>query len=129
MPSYSYSHDCNCTKNGEQCHCNPCNCNKNLSYEESLELAKKNDKKVFVFFGGEYCSWCKKQKIVLSNKDVSSKLDKYIICHIDISKNKNLAKKYKVSSIPSYFIIDKDESVLKESNGYKKEKEFLDWLD
>lgn len=129
MSSNSFAHDCPCTKNGGQCHCDPCNCNKNLSYEESLNLAKKTDKKVFVFFTGDHCSWCKKQKLVLSNKDVSKKLEDYIVCYVDVSKNRELSRKYKVSSVPNYFLIDKDENVLKEANGYKKDKEFLSWLE
>lgn len=128
MSSYAFSHDCPCTKNGEQCHCDPCNCNKNLSYEDSLSLAKKSDKKILVFFTGDYCSWCKKQKLVLSNKEVSKKLENYIVCYVDVSKNRSIAKKYNVSSIPSYFVTDKDENIIKEGNGYKQEKEFLGWL-
>lgn len=101
--------------------------NTESDYKEVLKLAEESNKEIILVFTGDNCSWCKKQKEVLSNKEVSNKLGEYVLCYVNVSKNKNLAKKHNVSSIPKSVIIDKNEKVLKESSGYKSEKEFIKW--
>lgn len=95
-------------------------------YKEVIKLAEKSEKKLIIMFTSDNCSWCKKQKEVLSEKNVSKELEKYVVAYVNVSKNKAMAKKYNVSSVPKCVMIDKDEKVLKELNGYKKD--FLNWL-
>lgn len=113
--------------NGD-CGCKAIVVNNEDNYNEVLKLSEKSNKNIILMFTGESCSWCKKQKEVFSNKEVSKKLEEYILCYVNVSKNKSLSKKHNVSSIPKCVMINKNEKVLKESNGYKNEKEFLNWL-
>lgn len=99
-----------------------------VSYEDSLILAKKENKNIFIFFTGDYCGWCYKQKEVLMDQEVIKSLKDHIICFVDLSERKDLAAKYKVKSIPTYFIIDKDENVIKKHTGYKSSGDFMSWL-
>lgn len=99
-----------------------------LSYEDSLILAKEKDKKVFVFFTGEFCSWCQKQKDVLMEQKVLDSLKNHVICFVDLLERKDLAKKYNVKSVPSYFIIDADEKMIKKHTGYKSADDLVSWI-
>ena len=99
-----------------------------VSYEDSLKLAKEQNKKVFVLFTADYCSWCEKQKEVLQEGKVLIKLKSYVICFVDTQKRKDLAEKFKVKTIPNYFILDQKGEVLKKHVGYKNAKDFSDWL-
>jgi thioredoxin-related protein len=98
------------------------------SYEDSLVLAKNQDKKVLVFFSADYCGWCKKQKDVFLESAVVDKINDYVICYVDMSK-KDLVSKYNVRTIPAYFVIDKNEKIIKKNIGYKEKNDFIRWLD
>lgn len=99
-----------------------------VSYEDSLVLAKDQNKKVFVFFTGEFCSWCQKQKDVLMEPKVLDSLKDHVICFVDLLERKDLAKKYSVKTVPSYFIIDSDENLIKKHTGYKSSEDLISWI-
>lgn len=99
------------------------------SYEDSLVLAENENKKVFLFFLGDHCSWCSKQKEVILQEEVVKKLNDYIVCYVDLSERKDLASKYNVKVIPTYFIINKNEKILNKNIGYKNKNDFIKWLD
>jgi thioredoxin-related protein len=99
------------------------------SYDDSLILAKNQNKKLIVFFTADYCGWCKKQKEVAFDPDVVNELNKdYIVCYVDTVENKDISGKYKVRTIPAYFIVDEKENVIKKNVGYKNKADFLRWL-
>lgn len=98
-----------------------------LSYEDSLVLAKEQNKKVFVFFTGEFCSWCQKQKDVLMEQKVLDSLKDHVVCFVDLLERKDLAKKYNVKSVPAYFVIDSNEKLIKKHVGYKTADDLVSW--
>jgi thioredoxin-related protein len=100
-----------------------------VSYEDSLVLAKEQNKKVFVFFTGEFCSWCQKQKDVLLDQTVLNSLKDHVICFVDLLERKDLAKKYNVKLVPSYFIIDSSEKLIKKHTGYKSVDDLISWIE
>lgn len=99
-------------------------------YELSLDMAKKENKKILLVFTADYCSWCKKLKEVLNKQEVISQLDEYIVCYIDVKnpKNKDLKIKHAAKSLPTCVILDKQEKVIKKDSGYKNEKQMIEWL-
>lgn len=99
-----------------------------VSYEDSLKLAKDQNKKVFVLFSADYCSWCDKQKEVLQNGEVLVNLKSYVVCFVDTQERKDLAEKFKVKTIPHYIILDQKGEVLKKHVGHKNATDFSDWL-
>lgn len=98
------------------------------SYKDALVLAKSENKKIFLYFSGEYCHHCQRQKEVFIKDDVVEKLKNYIICYVDLVEDKEIANKYNVRSVPSYFIIDENEKIIKKNTGYKDSSNFLNWL-
>lgn len=98
------------------------------NYEDALALSNKTDKKVFVYFGAEWCPYCKKMEHLLAEKDVSKKLSDFVVLKLDKDLDLDLVERYNVKSIPHYMLIDKNENIIKKNVGYKNQKEFLNWL-
>ena len=99
------------------------------SYEEALQIAQKQNKQVFLFFHASWCSWCEKMKDeTLSDVEVKTALSKYVVYHVDIQKENNIASKYNVRGIPAYVITDKAGKTLKNGSGFKKIGDFINWL-
>lgn len=99
------------------------------SYTEALEKAKKENKKVLIFFSADWCTVCTKMKAeTLSSTKVKEALNNFIFLEFNTDSEKELVEKYNVQSIPSYFLIDGNEKVLNNQEGYLNEAKFLNWL-
>lgn len=98
------------------------------NYEDAVKLSRETNKEIFLYFGADWCGYCKKMEKVLEDKQVSANMNDYIVLKLNKDFNENLSKRYNVKSIPDYMIIDKDENILKRHKGYKDKKEFLNWL-
>jgi thioredoxin-related protein len=99
-----------------------------VTYEDALILAKEQNRTVYILFTNKNCSWCEKQKKVLENLKISDTLKDNIVCYIDTDLEKEIAREYKVKSIPVHFIIDKDLNVIKKNMGYLNQEEFKKWI-
>jgi thiol-disulfide isomerase/thioredoxin len=98
------------------------------NYNVALQISKKTNKKIFLYFTAEWCVYCKKMTPIFNNLVVKKQLDNMVVYHIDIDKEPQLATKYQISTIPAYRIIDGNERVLKVGQGYKSLDEFSIWL-
>jgi len=103
------------------------------TYEAALDLSESTDTKIFMYFGADWCGYCVKMKnTTFKDKSVEKYLLKnFVVLKIDVDdkKFKDIKEKFKVKVLPNYFIIDKNENIIKKSSGYMGPKEFLDWLD
>jgi len=100
------------------------------SYEEALSLAKTKDAKIFLYFETDSCGYCKQMKSqTFSDPKVKEKLSQYIIYHCNAVKERSVAVKYGIFGVPVYFVIDKNETKLKEGKGFKSSDKFITWLD
>jgi len=102
-----------------------------FEYNDALVIAKDTDRKVLVYFGAEWCDYCRKMQDVLRDKKVSSAIEegRYLLVKIDVDKDTKLKRKFSVKSIPDVMVIDKNENVLKRYKGYKDKNEFILWLE
>lgn len=98
------------------------------TYADALAMAKISNKPIFLYFGGENCHWCTKMKTTFNDTQVKEQLNNYIVLMIDKSKNNDLAKKFNVSGIPCYLIIQSDETISAKDSGYKTPSDFSNWL-
>ena len=99
------------------------------SYEDALNAAKKSGKKVFLYFTASWCSSCERMKSTFSDPSVEKSLSDYIQYTVDVDKERELARKYKIHAVPSYVIIDGNEHKVRNSRGYKTPKEFMHWIE
>ncbi|MGY5139671.1 thioredoxin family protein [Mycoplasmopsis gallinarum] len=99
-----------------------------INATEYLEtVVPKKDDHVLVF----HATWCGPCKMFKHTLDELSEKDNVNVYRIDIDKNIELAKEYKVNSIPHWFII-KNGEIVKQGLGYEpypvfsqKVKEYL----
>lgn len=97
---------------------------------EALEMAKKYNKNIFLYFGAEWCGPCNRMKgETLVAPEVVQILKNYIVLKLNTDIEAELSMKYGVRAIPSYFIIDKNEARLHDGNGFKNVKVFVKWFD
>jgi thioredoxin-related protein len=99
------------------------------SYQEGLEVAKKLNRHVFMFFTAEWCTWCNKmKKETFTNAEIKDLTKNYIIIYVDADKEKEVNQKYQVKGIPAYFMLDGQGRVVKTGAGFKNTTDFKQWL-
>ncbi len=99
------------------------------SYADALALSKESGKPVFLYFGAEWCLPCRQMKATtLQDQAVRKRLNDFVVWMVDVDSNRELAVKYKVSSIPAYMIVDSNEKVLTTAGGFRDTPSFLKWL-
>ncbi|QJR43910.1 thioredoxin family protein [Mycoplasma miroungirhinis] len=80
-----------------------------------LKVVKKDDKldlsgpKNMVLFTATWCGMCSMFKPVV--EEFVSKHDEVVVYSVDVDENRELAREYGVTSIPSYYIIENDKMV------------------
>jgi thiol:disulfide interchange protein len=98
--------------------------------QEALDLAKKENKLVFVDFYTTWCGPCKLlKKNTFSNESVGTYYnEKFINITIDAEKGEgiDLAKKYNVIAYPTLIFLDSDGNMKHQALGYKSHEEFLE---
>lgn len=86
------------------------------NYNESVQVSKQLNQPLILIFSADWCVYCKKLK-----KDISDNLDRFedtTICIVDINENPELAKKYKVRSIPRTLVFNKEKRLTQDYKGY-----------
>ena len=87
--------------------------NENIENIDDIALAeqnaKDNNKTLLLIFTADWCKYCVPLKQqVQSNIEIVNQ--KFVVCYVDFDKNKDLAAKYSVRSLPaSVFIKDNGE--------------------
>jgi thioredoxin-related protein len=98
------------------------------SYKEALDISKKTGKPLFICFKSDSCIWClKMEKETFDDAKVKKTLEKYVVYTANQSKEPKLAEAFKVSSFPSYFVINSGK-IVKRGQGYRPPAAFLVWL-
>ncbi len=104
--------------------------------ENAIVHAEKENKRILLDVGGEWCIWCHRlDEFILADKEIDSTLHaNFIVVKVNFSKeNKNeafLSKYPKVAGYPHFFILEKDGKLLFSKNtgeleaekSYSKEK-------
>jgi thioredoxin-related protein len=112
-------------------------------YDEGLDLAKKQGKKVFVEFTAKWCGWCKKMHATtFVEPDIIKKMDdNYIAVSVDgdsrdslnidgwITSERALAREYKVTSYPTYWFLTSEAEPIAPVKGYRDKDSMGDILD
>lgn len=98
------------------------------SMEDAMQLSKDEDRLVYVVFKGRSCPWCDRQSEEMSKPEVVKSMRGLVVFLADVSENRELARKYGVSSVPAHRLIDSDGKVIKSSFGYMDASEMEDFL-
>lgn len=99
------------------------------SYRDAIKKSGEEGMPVLVFFEADWCSWCKKMKSeTLTDRNVRQSMKNYILVFVNTDRNKSIARKFGVRSLPSYTITNMNETKLKSDGGFLDAKRFDNWL-
>ena len=100
------------------------------SYSKGTQLAKTNDKQIFLYFHADWCTYCKKlKKTTFRNKAVLTYLkDNFISIIVDTEKDKKLAAQWRVKGLPTLWFLESDSSRISSIPGFVDAKQFLQIL-
>lgn len=93
--------------------------------DEAQIAADRHNKKLLIIFTADWCPYCKTLKKDLQDKTIIN--NQYIICIVDIDKNKLLLDKYKIKTLPTSIIMEHLKEISRK-NGYRKDV-YIEWLD
>jgi len=96
------------------------------SIDVAKEISTETNKPLLVIFGADYCVYCDILKNDILNKKLSPNIDNYVVCYVDIQKDKISKVKYNISTIPDSIIIDSNKTKSRQT-GYSIEK-YKTWL-
>lgn len=99
-------------------------------YDEAIELAKKENKDVYLFIGADICKFCKKYKEqTLSKKEVMKRLTKNYI-PLYLSRDQHLIPDhFPTTGVPRHNFLRSDESVYFSTQGLLEIDGFYTMLD
>lgn len=101
------------------------------TYSVVMAKAKLEGSRVVLVFGAGWCVWCQRlESETLTASKVKSKMDemKVVKFKVDIEKNKDIAFKYNIKSIPVLLLVDGDEKVFGRHDGYMNVRDTVSWL-
>ena len=101
-------------------------------YESALSKAKEQDKKSFLYFYTDWCSYCKKvENVLFKDADVVEYLNENFVStavNVKGDESKSIAKDYGVSGFPTFWFLEEDSSRLNYLPGYIEKDKFLQIL-
>ena len=102
--------------------------NTNVTY--SLDLAKEQDKPLFVYARSEECGWCKKfEQETFTDKSVIKILkENFILLSIDVYKQKEERKYFSVQGTPAEIFLYPNRTEIKRIPGYTETETFLNLI-
>ncbi len=96
-------------------------------YAKGLDIAKTQDKPVFLYFHADWCTYCTKlKKTTFVDKDVLNYLnDNFISITIDTEKEKAFARQWEIKGLPSIWFLKSNSSKISNLPGYVGPDQFL----
>ena len=91
--------------------------------------AQRTHKPMMAYFTASWCGYCQDMhRTTWSDKGVEQALAGYVPVKIDVDEHADLARRFHVSELPSFAVLDEQGNVLRFGEGYHPPSEFLSWL-
>jgi thioredoxin-related protein len=99
------------------------------TFSEALEIARNENKPVFLDISTAWCGYCKRMKAkVYTDSNVADYFNTtFINVMVDAEKGEGIeiAKKYGAKGYPTFVFINPDGSISKQTSGYRNPEKFL----
>ena len=96
------------------------------SYAAALDEARSANKPAFVYFTASWCAPCQSMKSTTwADRSVDAALRDYVPVKVDIDEHPDLAQKYNVTEVPTFFVTDSTGKVLSTWSGASPPEEFM----
>ena len=100
------------------------------SYKEAVSWARESDKPILLIFSAGWCEPCQSMKqSVWSHEDVQKKLERYVVYKVDVDRERSLANRFGVLTLPAYAIVEGPGKMLRAGAGERSVEEIVEWLD
>lgn len=99
-------------------------------YDKALEIAKKENKDIYLFVGADECRFCDRFKeMTLSKKEVIDKLQEdYILLYLSRDQHK-IPKHFAIKGVPRHYFLTSDGKIIHDDRGSREVAGFYDILD
>jgi len=99
-------------------------------YAQGMDLAKNQNKHVFLYFHADWCTYCKKLKTTTFQDAAVLKYlkENFVSIAVDTDKNQELAKQWKVKGLPTLWFLKPDNSKINNIPGYVDAEQLLQIL-
>jgi len=100
------------------------------SYENGMKMIKDQNKKGFLHFYTDWCTYCKimNKQTFADAKVIDYINDNFIPIRVNAEKQKDIAKQYGVTRFPNNWFIGEDSKALSSQPGYIPPDMFLNML-
>lgn len=99
-------------------------------FYKAHELALEQDKPLLVVFGASWCGYCHKmERETLADPKLSERIaDEFVPVHLDLDRNKAIARALEVQSIPCAIVLSPNADLLGRQIGYASAEKFQQTL-
>jgi thioredoxin-related protein len=99
-------------------------------YAKGMDLAKNQNKPVFLYFHADWCTYCTKLKNTTFQDALVLKYlkDNFISITVDTDKDQERANQWKVKGLPTLWFLKSDHSKITSIPGYIDAEQFLNAL-
>lgn len=95
----------------------------------ALKDAAAAGKPTLLYFTASWCGPCQKMKSdTLPNAQVVEALEGYVPVMVDVDRQRGVASRYGIRSVPTFIAVGPDGSEIKRASGYRPPGAFIDWL-
>lgn len=101
------------------------------SYQQGLQKAKNQEKKVYLYFFSDNCHFCRvMDKKTFTSESVIAKLNKHFLpVRVNMGEKRELAKDYNIKGVPCSWFLKQSGEKIGGRPGYLKPEQFKKLLD
>ncbi len=101
------------------------------TFEQGFQIAKEQDKPIFLYFYADWCSFCiKLKKTTFKDKAVLAYLKQnFISIKVNTDIHRELSTEWKVRALPTTWFLEPDATKINAISGYFDETKFLNILE
>lgn len=100
------------------------------SYEDGKSLARSENKKIFINFRADWCTYCRTmEKKTFTDTGIINFLNSnFINIQVDVDREKSVARKYNIQPLPDTWFLTQTGEVIGNRPGYLTPKDLLPLL-